>query len=245
MLVHRNHHAGKRGDNLHRLPARGALAPLKTQSSPETRHGHSASSKESHRDRQCNTPRQRKQDKNKAFRYDDHFQDTYYPKNGWGCECYVTIESEYETRNNGREVFSSGEDGEESDIPGVDRDKFDPTWKYNSGREAPAPNFNRYEHPPEDMMEAFYATYRAVLDSSRLSKGGFTTLLRRTNEADYKPLRVRYQAGNLEEKRFAAMRQAGVTDSKIITTDSDLYHGTGNKRRKVISQRIGENPEKN
>jgi hypothetical protein len=77
------------------------------------------------------------------------FRDTCYPKNGWGCECYVTIESEYEARNNGCEVCSSGEDGEESDIPGVDRDKSDPVWKYNPCREAPAPNFNRYEHLPE------------------------------------------------------------------------------------------------
>jgi SPP1 gp7 family putative phage head morphogenesis protein len=30
----------------------------------------------------------------RAFRYDDSFWDTYYPPNGWGCECYVTTESE-------------------------------------------------------------------------------------------------------------------------------------------------------
>jgi hypothetical protein len=160
------------------------------------------------------------------------FRDTCYPKNGWGCECYVTIESEYEARNNGREVCSSGENGEEPDIPGVDWDKFDPTWKYNSGREALAPNFNKYEHLPENTLKDIYAAYRNSMDNTRLTEGEFRILLRRTNEADYKPLNINYQAGNLEEKRFAAMRQAGVTDSKIMATDHDLWHSTGNKNAK-------------
>jgi uncharacterized protein with gpF-like domain len=115
------------------------------------------------------------------------FRDTYYPKNGWGCKCFVTTESEYVARNNGREVLSSGENGEEPDIPGVDRDKFDPTWKYNSGREAPAPNFNKYEHLPEETLKDIYAAYRNTMDETRLAEGEFKILLRRTNEADYKP----------------------------------------------------------
>ncbi|GAB6392326.1 MAG: phage head morphogenesis protein [Treponematales bacterium] len=124
----------------------------------------------------------------KAFRYDDPFWDTYYPKNGWGCKCFVTTESEYEAKNNGREVCSSGEDGEEPDIPGVDWDKFDPTWKYNSGREALAPNFDKYEHLPENTLKDIYATYRNTMDNTRLTEGEFRILLRRTNEADYGPV---------------------------------------------------------
>jgi len=116
------------------------------------------------------------------------FRDTCYPKNGWGCECYVTSESEYEAKNNGREVLSSGEDGEEPDIPGVDRDKSDPAWKYNSGREAPAPNFNKYEHLSENTLKDIYAAYRNSMDNTRLAEGEFKILLRRTNEADYGPV---------------------------------------------------------
>jgi uncharacterized protein with gpF-like domain len=55
----------------------------------------------------------------KAFRYDDPFRDTCCSKNGWNRKCFVTTENEYEAKNNGREVCSSGGDGEEPDIPGV------------------------------------------------------------------------------------------------------------------------------
>jgi uncharacterized protein with gpF-like domain len=30
----------------------------------------------------------------RAYRYDDAFWDTYYPPNGWGCQCDMTTKSE-------------------------------------------------------------------------------------------------------------------------------------------------------
>ena len=41
-----------------------------------------------------------------------------------------------------------------------------------------------------------------------------------------------YQVGNLEAKRYGAMRNAGVQDSKIMATDDDLWHGVSDKNAK-------------
>jgi uncharacterized protein with gpF-like domain len=39
--------------------------------------------------------------------YDDAFWDTYYPPNGWGCECYVITESEHGAKKAGIKVEAS------------------------------------------------------------------------------------------------------------------------------------------
>jgi hypothetical protein len=142
----------------------------------------------------------------------------------------VTTESEDGAEKDGLEVLRSGEDGRMPDIPGVDWDKFDPTWRYNPGREALAPNFGKYKNLPEGTLKQIYAQYRQSMDNTKMTAGEFKTLLKRTNEADYKPLNVKYQVGNLEAERFEAMRKAGVQDSKIMATDHDLWHGTASKR---------------
>jgi formylmethanofuran dehydrogenase subunit E len=46
---------------------------------------------------------------------------------------------------------------------------------------------------------------------------------------------INYQVGNLEKSRFEALRKSGVTDSKIMATDTRLWHGTSEKaeRQKI------------
>jgi SPP1 gp7 family putative phage head morphogenesis protein len=179
----------------------------------------------------------------KAFMSDDPFWDTYYPPNGWGCRCYVTTKSVSGAERDGVEIARSGDDEtpppmKDKDGNPVDWQKFgDPAWKYNVGREALAPNFSRYKNLPEETLKRVYAKYRQSMDGTRMTEGEFKTLLKRANEADYKPLNARYQVGNLDEKRFEAMRQAGVNDSKIMATDSVLWHGTGDK---VAGQKVPE-----
>jgi uncharacterized protein with gpF-like domain len=159
----------------------------------------------------------------KAFRFDDAFWDTYYPPNGWGCECYVITESEHGAEKAGIKV----EDSEGMALPEIDK-----TWAYNPGREALAPNFSKYKNLPGETLKQIYKNYHQSMDNTKMTAGEFKTLLKRTNEADYKPLNVNYQVGNLEEERFKAIRKAGIHDSKIMAADSDLRHGTGDKDAK-------------
>jgi SPP1 gp7 family putative phage head morphogenesis protein len=159
----------------------------------------------------------------KAYRYDDPFWDTYYPPCGWGCQCYVTTKSEAGAERDG---IKAGDSSKET-LPEIDK-----TWAYNPGREALAPNFNSYKNLPQDTLNAIYKNYHRSVNNTRLSKGEFNTLIKRTNEADYKPLNVNYEVGNLEGGRFEAMRKAGIRDSKIMATDHDLWHGTGDKNAK-------------
>ena len=164
----------------------------------------------------------------KAFRYDDPFWDTYYPPNGWGCQCSVTTKSEAGAKREGITVSDSTKET----LPEIDE-----TWAYNVGREALAPNFNKYKNLPQDTVKHIYANYRNRMDKLRMSEGEFKTIVKRTSEADYKALNVNYQVGNLEARRFDAMRKAGVQDSKIMATDHDLWHSTGDK---IATQKIPE-----
>lgn len=165
----------------------------------------------------------------KVFRYDDPFWDTFYPPNGWGCECYVETESEHSAEKAGIKV----EESKNIKLPDID-----PNWKYNVGREALAPNFNKYKNLPEDALQNIFKNFHRSMNHNRMSEGEFKTLLKRTNEADYKRNNIMYQVGNLEEQRYEAMRKAGILDSKIIATDNDLHHGTGDK---TARQKVPEN----
>jgi hypothetical protein len=164
----------------------------------------------------------------RAFRYDDPFWDTYYPPNGWGCECYVNTESEHGAKKAGIKVEES---------KNITPPEIDGTWAYNAGREALAPNFTNYKNLPESVLKQIYANYRDSMDGTRVGAGEFKTLLKRANEADYKPLHVNYQVGNLEARRFEAMRETGVQDSKIMAADSALRHGAAGK---TPGQRVNE-----
>jgi uncharacterized protein with gpF-like domain len=169
----------------------------------------------------------------KAFRWDDPAWDDIDPPNGWGCACYVTTESEHSAKKAGIQV---------TDSKNVTLPEIDPTWKYSVGREALAPNFNRYTNLNEEAKKQIYANYHRSMNGTRMSEGEFKTLLKRANEADYKRNNIMYQVGNLETKRYEAMREAGVLDSKIMAADGDLWHGTGDKnaKQKVPEERFGD-----
>jgi hypothetical protein len=165
---------------------------------------------------------------NKAFRFNDPFWNTYYPPNGWGCQCSVTTKSIAGAERDGITVLESGPDGKPPPLNGIDWDTFgDPTWQYNPGREALAPNFAKYGNLPETVITEAQERYRQDMDNTRLTEGEFKILIRRIQESDYTPLNILYTAGNLDAKRFEKVREKGVTDSKIMATDYDLWHGTG------------------
>jgi hypothetical protein len=166
---------------------------------------------------------------NKAFRYDDPFWNTYYPPNGWGCQCRVTTKSEHGAERDGVKVLQSDADGNPPAISGADWDAFDPTWQYNPALEALAPNFSKYTNLPKESIKQIYGAYHQSMNGTRLTEGEFTTLVKSIREPSYKTLNIMYQVGNVETKRFQAMQKEGVTDSKVMGTDFDLWHGLADK----------------
>jgi hypothetical protein len=176
---------------------------------------------------------------NKAFRYDDPFWDTYYPPNGWGCQCYVTTKSESGAEREGITV----EDSSGRELPDID-----PTWRYNPGREALAPNIAKYQNLADHKMDdkrsvlAHVAEkYRQDMDGTKMTSGEFNTLLRRMDQEDYSQQDIMYQVGNLDRRRHEAMTDIGINDSKIMATDRDLFHGTvaKNVRQKIPADQLG------
>jgi hypothetical protein len=79
--------------------------------------------------------------------------------------------------------------------------------------------------------------YRDTMDRTRLTQAEFNVLVKRMGKKDYTPQNILYQVGNLDGPRFEAMRKAGVDDSKIMSRDDDLYHGTADKN---AAQKIPE-----
>ena len=159
----------------------------------------------------------------KAFRFDDGFWDTYYPPNGWGCECYVNTESEHSAEKGGIKV----EDSKNITLP-----EIDPSWAYNVGREALAPNFSKYTNLKSDAKQKIYQAYHKSMNGNRMTDGEFRTLLKSVNETGYKKNQINYQIGNVEKQRFNALQKTGITDSKLMATDSSLSHGTADKTEK-------------
>ena len=178
----------------------------------------------------------------KALRYDDPFWNTHRPPNGWGCECSVVTLSEAGAEREGIEVISSGPSGNppamvEPNGSPVNWDRFTPEeWRYNPGREALAPNFSRYKAlhnmrttSGERASDVVRRAYRNDMDQTRLTEGEFNTLANRFLEGDYQASGIMYQVGNLEEERYKAMVSAGIEDSKVMSSDKELYHGIGDK----------------
>jgi hypothetical protein len=141
----------------------------------------------------------------------------------------VTTESEDGAEKDGLEVLRSGEDGRMPDIPGVDWDKFDPTWRYNPALEALAPNFGKYKTlkntlqkdkegnviqdkkgAPLTMQDAVEKAYRQDMEKTHLSFGDMKLLHDRMRAKDYgftKKQAINCRVGDLEKKRFRAIQQ--------------------------------------
>jgi len=178
----------------------------------------------------------------KAFRYDDPFWNTNYPKNGWGCECEVVTLSESGAEREGIEILKTGPDGNppamvDRNGNAVDWNNFTPeTWRYNAGLEVLAPDFSSYKNLSGYRMDdgrtalAHVAErYRQDMDDARFTLGEFKILLGRMDKKDYVPQDIFYQVGNLDRQRHEAMMKKNVSDSKIMAFDRDLYHGTADK----------------
>jgi hypothetical protein len=71
--------------------------------------------------------------------------------------------------------------------------------------------------------------YRKDMDGIKMTSGEFDALSARINQKDFTPMGINYQVGNLDRQRHEAMMKAGVVDSKIMVSDSVLYHGIANK----------------
>jgi hypothetical protein len=169
----------------------------------------------------------------KAFRYDDPFWDTYYPPNGWGCECYVTTESEHGAEKNGIAVEKS---------EGMTLPEIDGTWAYNAGREALAPNFSKYTNLPKDTLAAVREKYRTDMENTKMSFGQFQKLKGAMEAKDYrfeKKRAINYQAGNLDKARQEAM---SVNDSKVMASEERIYHGliAKNAKQKIPPELVGD-----
>jgi uncharacterized protein with gpF-like domain len=171
----------------------------------------------------------------KAFPYDDPFWDENYPPNGWGCDCSVVTKSVSGAERDGINVLHSDDQGNppqvrKPDGSPVDWKNFSPSeWKYNPGREAMAPNFEKFKNIPEKTLTTIKAKYHRDMNKSSMTEGEFTTFMRRYNEKDYKPVNVLFQVGNLDADLFVKMQKEGVRDSKIMAFDRDLHHGTAEK----------------
>jgi len=113
----------------------------------------------------------------KAFRFDDPFWDVYHPQNGWGCQCYVTTESEAGAKSAGIEVCSSDADGNPPDIKGADGVFIDwetfvhKDWTYNPGKEAMAPDFSKYKDLSKSDLRAVKQNYHDTMEQSKMSYG--------------------------------------------------------------------------
>jgi hypothetical protein len=186
----------------------------------------------------------------KAFRYDDSFWDTYYPPNGWGCECSVTTKSESGAERDGVDVLESNADGNppaltDKDGNAIDWRTFgDPTWKFNVGKEALAPNFQKYKNLADIRMDDGRTAlrhvidrYRDDMDETRLSQGQFKMLVDRMGKGEYEYRDILYQVGNLDVARHEAMMKAGLGDSKVMASDRRIQHGTIDKNN---AQRVPE-----
>jgi hypothetical protein len=179
---------------------------------------------------------------NKAFRYDDPFWNTYYPPNGWGCQCRVTTKSEHGAVRDGVEVLQSDSDGNPPAISGMGWGAFDPTWQYNPALEALAPNFGKYKHlKGTGELVTVRERFRADIEKIKMSLGELKIL--KQEIAKRNPLReeeyeennpIQYLIGNLDAARQEAMN---INDSKIMATGYRINHSLNVKN---IKQAIPE-----
>jgi hypothetical protein len=164
----------------------------------------------------------------RAYRYDDPFWDTYYPLNGWGCQCYVTTESEAEAKRKGIEV---GDSTGESGLP-----EIDDTWAYNVGRETLAPNFDKFTHLTPQIIDTIRDHYRADMEKTKLTAGELRKIIeeagrqkpeREAEDEENKP--ILYLIGSLDADRQDAME---IDDCKIMINFYRVFHAFIDKNPK-------------
>jgi len=95
---------------------------------------------------------------NLALRWDDPFWDTYYPPNGWRCECYVETLStrQYEDGEYQRDV-----------TPTFNPESIKPEWRHNPGREVIAPDYTKFKHLANFNLSDGRTARRAIIDFYR------------------------------------------------------------------------------
>jgi uncharacterized protein with gpF-like domain len=186
----------------------------------------------------------------KAFRWDDPFWNENRPPNGWGCECSVVTLSEAGAEREGIEILKSDPEGNPPALidrngNAVDWKNFTPeTWRYSPGREALAPNFANYTNLSREALQTVMGNYNRNMKDTVINKEEWMVIAKRANEPDYKPTGAMFQIGNLTEADYTAVRnKAGVFDSKIMATDHDLWHSSGNKQKRIQEARTAHKPQ--
>jgi hypothetical protein len=176
----------------------------------------------------------------KAFRWDDPFWNEFRPPNGWGCECSVVTLSEAGAEREGVEVLKSNPDGNppamvDRNGNAVDWNKFAPAeWKYNPGKEALVPNFDKFEGLKNlGVLDTVIERYRKDMEEIKLPFGELMAIkdemARRQpkQEEEYEENNpILYLIGNLDSKTQKAM---GINDSKVMINGYRINHGFTDK----------------
>ncbi|OHD27476.1 MAG: hypothetical protein A2Y38_09215 [Spirochaetes bacterium GWB1_59_5] len=165
-----------------------------------------------------------------AKRFDDAFWDTYYPPNGWGCDCYVQSLSanQVEGGNYKREVPP---DFNPSSVPAE--------WRHNPGLETLAPDFSkfdnlrRYSVNGKSAVSLIKEAYQSEISELQLSSGEWKKLSDRIMKQVADPatgkLSFSYQVQNIQHFAGAidsVVAEAIKTDEiKMMYSDRALQHG--------------------
>jgi hypothetical protein len=179
---------------------------------------------------------------NLAKRYDDPFWDTYYPPNGWGCDCYVQTLSEHQ--------HESG--GYKKEVP----PDFNPTtvpdeWRHNPGLETLAPDFSKFTNLAQfnignkSALGIIKDSYQDEVAELALSKGEWRKVSGRLLEQEidlesgklvfkHPVQNVQYYTGAMTADVAEALKTGEI---KMMFSDRSIQHGNRPfKRDKVPGQ---------
>ncbi|GAB6392296.1 MAG: phage head morphogenesis protein [Treponematales bacterium] len=123
------------------------------------------------------------------------------------------------------------------DSDGMDLPEIDPTWAYNVGQEALAPNFAKYRTLKENgMLREVVQRYRDTMRQSKMTYGQLSILLDKMRSKEYgfdKHRAIQCQIGNLEGKRADALQ---LNDSKVMITEERIHHAFREKEDVTIPE---------
>jgi hypothetical protein len=148
----------------------------------------------------------------------------------------VNTESEHSAEKAGITV----EDSKNLTLP-----EIDPTWKYNVGREALAPNFSRYKNLDREALSAVKEKYRAGMEGAKIPRGELKKLKDAMITGDYrsdKKRPVNFHISTLEKKRQEAL---GIDDCKVMATGERIYHSFRKKGDKTLPDKNFDGVYKN